>query len=106
MMVAFLPVNVEFRPDTGTVHLKGACKGRNFDVQISRATIELLLGAKTLNKKNAEDAVSRHRDRLQLAAAIALNKSEQDCRDIVIELEDYMATKVARPASRRAGKAT
>jgi hypothetical protein len=97
MMVAFLPVNMDFRPATGTVHVKGACKGRNFDVQISRATIEFLLGAKMLNKKNAEAAVSRHRDRLQRAAAIALNRSAQDCGDIVIELEDYKATKVAPP---------
>jgi hypothetical protein len=106
MMGAFLPVNVDFRPDTGTVHVRGACKGRNFDVQISRATMEFLLGAKTLSKKNAEAAVSRHRDRLQRAAAIALARSAPDCRDIVIEFEDYMAMKVVRPAPRQAGKAT
>jgi hypothetical protein len=106
MMVAFLPVNVDFRPDTGTVHLKGACEGRNFDIQVSRAIIESLLGAKRVNKKNAEAAISRHTDRLQRAAAIALARSEPECRDFVIELEDYMATKVAFPASRRAGKTT
>jgi hypothetical protein len=102
MMVGFLPVNVDFRPETQTVHLKGACKGRNFDVQISRATLGFLIGAKKLNKETAEAAVSRNRDRLQRAAAIALSRSGQDCRDIVIELDDYIVTRTSSAAPRQA----
>lgn len=105
MMIAFLPVLVEFHSKAGTVHLKGACQGRNFDVEISRATLSFLLGAEKLNKKSAQDAVSRHKDRLQKAASIASKRSATSCGDIVIELDDYILAKGARSATRSTVKA-
>jgi hypothetical protein len=97
MSLQILPKRLRFNRATHSVEVVAEHDGKKFDLIISRAAIEWLRGARGLSQDESFTTVVKHRQLLERAAQIAVDRRHDDRATVDVEMPDLRMSQHRTP---------